>query len=523
MPKSAVRATPTPSRCIAALALCSAMPPVPPRQTTQRPLPVREVAAGVHVYQGAVALMSGANEGAIANLGFVVGNDAVAVIDTGGSVREARRLLAAIRPVTDKPVALRDQHARPSRSRLRQRRIRRRDVVVGHRNLPRALAARGAVLSRRRFGAALGDDLMAEVKIIPPTLLVEDEMQLDLGGRILRLKAWRAAHTDNDLTVLDEATGTLFGGDLVFLRHVPVLDGSIRGWLAVLDELARIPAQRVVPGHGPVAAWPAALEDERRYLERLAQDVRALIERGATIACRGAQRGRIRTRPLGAVRGEQRPQRHGGLCRAGVGIAFHTRLGVYRPQLFRVANAGANHDQTISLGSSPPAWRCMSAPLCPAAAAAPDAGRRLAGARRRHLQGPPARRRHRPRRARDAGARRGRRDRAGDHAGHAAAGDTRSSQDAHLGDRRQPGSGRRHVQDRSECRHLDDLDARARRLLHQRACRRGAERRQALRGQDLREGLGRLLGARRQEWRTRRRQHRADEVPAVCRPPARDP
>ena len=85
-------------------------------------------------------------------------------------------------------------------------------------------------------------------------------------------------------------------------------------------------------------------------------------------------------------------------------------------------------------------------------------------------------------------------------------GDTRYSQDPDLGDRRQSGPGRRHVQDRPECRHLDDLDARARQLLHQRACGRGAERRQALRGQDLREGLGRLLGARRQERRRGGRQ-----------------
>ena len=39
-----------------------------------------------------------------------------------------------------------------------------------------------------------------------------------------------------------------------------------------------------MPGHGPVAGWPAALEDERAYLQRLAQHVRALIKRGETIA-----------------------------------------------------------------------------------------------------------------------------------------------------------------------------------------------------------------------------------------------
>jgi len=83
--------------------------------------------------------------------------------------------------------------------------------------------------------------------------------------------------------VFDETTKTLFAGDLVFLRHIPVMDGSIRGWLALLKDLEAIPAVRVVPGHGPVSDWPAALADERRYLTTLLSDVRTSNKKGEPI------------------------------------------------------------------------------------------------------------------------------------------------------------------------------------------------------------------------------------------------
>ncbi len=110
-------------------------------------------------------------------------------------------------------------------------------------------------------------------------------MTLDLGDRPLALTAWEpAAHTDCDLTVLDQRTGTLFAGDLVFLGHVPVVDGSVTGWLSLLPRLAAVQAARVVPGHGRVVApWPGALEDERRYFATLLADARRLVAAGLTL------------------------------------------------------------------------------------------------------------------------------------------------------------------------------------------------------------------------------------------------
>jgi len=156
-------------------------------------------------------------------------------------------------------------------------------AFVANRKLARGLGSRAEryLATNKRM---LGDDAFAGIEVVLPTVPVDNTMSLDLGGRMLLLETQRTAHTDNDMIVTDSATGTLFLGDLLFSVHVPTLDGSIVGWLAVIDDLKKRKAPRVVPGHGPHAMeLPAAFDPEQLYLAEIAADVRKLIKEGKTL------------------------------------------------------------------------------------------------------------------------------------------------------------------------------------------------------------------------------------------------
>nr|WP_210315330.1 quinoprotein relay system zinc metallohydrolase 2 [Aurantimonas sp. DM33-3] len=278
--------SPSPLRRLPAALLASILFLTAPLPSAGESAPgYEEIAPGIHVRAGLVAETTPDNHGAIANLGFIVGPDSVAMIDSGGSVADGEAALAAIRAVTDKPVRyLINTHMHPDHVFGNQVFAAAGATIIGHAKLPAALGARSEHY-RTSMREQLGPEATEAVTVTLPDETVADTRRLDLGGRVLELRAWPTAHTDNDLTVFDEQTGTLFAGDLVFMAHVPVLDGSLKGWLARIADLRDLPAERVVPGHGPASApWPQAIEAETAYLEALAADLRAAIAAGVPLS-----------------------------------------------------------------------------------------------------------------------------------------------------------------------------------------------------------------------------------------------
>lgn len=246
-------------------------------------LNLREIASGVFVHQGVHQLPDAHNHGEIANIGFVLGERCVAVVDTGGSPAQGAALKKAIEDKTRTPVCyVINTHVHPDH--IYGNRVFRQSGVtfVGHHKLADAMAMRAPYYlekARREL-----DILLSPADFIPPDQPVKDTLDLDLGGRTLHLTAHATAHTDNDLSILDSKTHVLWLADLLFMGHIPVVDGSLNGWLREIAKIRSVGASMVVPGHGPATAqWPLALTGEENYLKMLQTGIRQAIRSGRTM------------------------------------------------------------------------------------------------------------------------------------------------------------------------------------------------------------------------------------------------
>lgn len=248
-----------------------------------RPWVTEMVAPGIHIRRGIDEDATHENGDAIANVGFIVGRTAVAVIDPGGCMEDGERLRARIREITPLPIRFVVlSHVHPDHIFGAGAFERDRPQFIGHTRLPDALAQRGEYY-RHGLDAILGKGRSGPV--VMPTRVVVGRDSLDLGDRTLLLTAHGVAHSDCDLSVFDPASATLLPADLLFVERVPALDGALKGWQRELTALRAVAARRAVPGHGPVSVdWPAGSRDLERYLDVLLRETRVAVKGGVELS-----------------------------------------------------------------------------------------------------------------------------------------------------------------------------------------------------------------------------------------------
>jgi len=219
----------------------------------------------------------------VANSAIVVGDDAVLVVDSGASPSGARRLIEAVRTVSDKPIRyLVDTHFHfdhafgnaafgPETVVISQEATR---ALLGpealHGRTYRGFAdgipervgqlraqavAEPAAEKRRSIEAqaaaleAYGQEL-ATLTIATPRIAFSERAVVDLGHREVQLVFVGRGHTAGDTLVLLPRERVLCSGDF-FNGYIGYMgDAYVDEWADGLDRLAKLDFETVVAGHG---------------------------------------------------------------------------------------------------------------------------------------------------------------------------------------------------------------------------------------------------------------------------------
>ena len=248
-----------------------------------KPLDVKKIADGVYVHYGKHEnIYEGSNIGDIGNLGFIIGDESIAVIDTGGSHQVGEALKLAIKKISKKPIKyvinthVHQDHILGNTAFLSEG-----VIIYGHFNLKKALKERGSQYIRQISEA--GNKIKGTKIIFPHKIIAEtspdqvkklsDKITINLGNRKLLLTSYPTAHTYSDASVFDLKTKTFFVGDLVQDERLPTMDGLVKNWIKVLNEIEKVDFKIMVPGHGKIQKDNTALKKTKTYLQVLYNDV----------------------------------------------------------------------------------------------------------------------------------------------------------------------------------------------------------------------------------------------------------
>jgi cyclase len=226
---------------------------------------IKKVGDGVYAAIGSDTGKAGSNAG------FVIGTNGVLVVDTFEDVVPAQSLLTEIQKLTKLPI---------------------RYVVNTHYHLDHTggnavfQKAGATILAQRNlrgwlrtenlkfFGANPKPEAKARVEaLVQPDMVYTDAVDIYLGNRLVQVR-YMLGHTGGDSVVTVPDANVVFGGDLIWQKHLPnLIDATTDAWVKTLEDLmSHHPSATFVSGHGDVAT-PQDVKDFHDYLIALREAV----------------------------------------------------------------------------------------------------------------------------------------------------------------------------------------------------------------------------------------------------------
>lgn len=191
----------------------------------------------------------------VPNVGVVVGDRGVLVIDTGIGDRNGRRVLGVVRSIApDRPLRLATTHVHPEHD-LGARAFPVDTVMIRARSQVEEIAEEGLRVAADFQQRSIDySDLLDGAAFRDADIVFEDALELDLGGVHVRLRSMGANHTRGDTIAHVVEDAVLFSGDIA-MKPPPAFaspHSSMRRWVHSLEVLDEMSPRIIVPSHGPV-------------------------------------------------------------------------------------------------------------------------------------------------------------------------------------------------------------------------------------------------------------------------------